>query len=847
MALQVWVGVGSADEDETAGEAGLAHVHEHMLFKGTERRGVGEIARAVESAGGEINAWTSFDNTVYYVVMASRDFDVGLDVLADAVLHSRFDPEELDREREVVIEEIKRSRDIPARLASQTLFETAFSVHPYRRPVIGYEETVRAMTRDALHGFYRRHYCPERLVVVAVGDLDAARAQASITAAFGGAPAGPGLAPERPLEPEQDALRLRLLFGQTHESHLLCAWHIPAVDHDDVPALDVLSVTLGHGESSQLSRAMRFRRPLVNEAFAYAYTPRDAGLLIAGATLHHDRLRDAAQALVSEIHRLRDEPVALREIEKARTIIESDAVYQRETAQGMARKLGFFQAVMGDLGAEARYYEAIREVRAEDLRRVAERYLRPEQMSCTALLPQQQATEVRQDMLAEALLPPRPRVRATLGQAGASGAYRVELPSGARVILLPDSTVPVVSFRAVWLGGQRAETPEFAGANNLASRLLTKGTTSRSALDIAHAVDAMAAGLDGFSGRNTIGLQGEFLARFAEQGFDLLVDCARSPAFREEDLVRERDQVLEQIRARDDDLPSTAFRLFARGLYPRHPYRMDPLGQRDSVEALDHDVLAALHQRLMCPERAVFTVAGDIEPERGLAMVQAAFGTPSLATLPPPAAPAADPAPPQRRVLRLARDRAQAHLVYGFSGCTFLEERRFGLEVLATVLAGQSGRLFLELRDRQSLAYSVTASSVEGVEPGYFAVYMGTSPEKLDQAIAGVEEQLDRLRQQPPTVEELARTQRYLIGAHAIGLQRVGARASIMAFNEVYDVGYQAHLDYARRIEAVTAAELLACAQEVLIPQRAVLAIVAPEGSGGPAVTEDASAAELKG
>jgi zinc protease len=168
-ALQVWVRVGSADE--LPGEAGLAHLHEHMLFNGTARRGPGEIARAIEACGGEINAWTSFDQTVYHVVVAGQFLAQGIDVLADAITSAAFDPQELEREIEVVCEEIKRSLDSPTRKLSKELFATAFTRHPYGRPVIGTEESVRGFTREGILRFYRRWYQPENCVLVAVGDF----------------------------------------------------------------------------------------------------------------------------------------------------------------------------------------------------------------------------------------------------------------------------------------------------------------------------------------------------------------------------------------------------------------------------------------------------------------------------------------------------------------------------------------------------------------------------------------------------------------------------------------------------------------------------------------------------
>ena len=168
VAIQVWVGVGSADEQ--AGEFGLAHFHEHMLFKGTERRGVGQIAAEIEAAGGEINAFTSFDQTVYHVLMSSRHFERGHDVLADAIQSSIFDEDELTREKQVVLEEIQRADDSPGHVVGRLLFATLYENHPYRRPILGTAATVSDFSREGVVNFYRRHYNASNVTLVAVGD-----------------------------------------------------------------------------------------------------------------------------------------------------------------------------------------------------------------------------------------------------------------------------------------------------------------------------------------------------------------------------------------------------------------------------------------------------------------------------------------------------------------------------------------------------------------------------------------------------------------------------------------------------------------------------------------------------
>src|SRR5436309_2021473 len=228
--------VGSADEGSD--EAGIAHLHEHMLFKGTARRGPGDIARTVEACGGEINAWTSFDQTVYHVVLASRFFAEGIDVLADAVTSAAFDPDELNREIEVVCEEIKRSMDSPTRKLSRELFASAFSRHPYGKPVIGTEESVRSFRREGILRFYRRWYTPENAVVIVVGDVREAEAVQLAQKLFAWPPGPFEAAPARPAEPHRELPLARLRREPLKEGYLSIAWPSPPLVHEDVAALD---------------------------------------------------------------------------------------------------------------------------------------------------------------------------------------------------------------------------------------------------------------------------------------------------------------------------------------------------------------------------------------------------------------------------------------------------------------------------------------------------------------------------------------------------------------------------------------------------------------------------------
>ncbi len=832
VAVQVWVDVGAADESDA--EGGIAHVHEHMLFKGTERRGVGQIAAEVEAAGGDINAWTSLDATVYHVVMASRHLETGVDILSDAILRSSFDPEELARELDVILEEIKRAEDSPQSRVSRALFGAAYTEHPYRRPVIGHSQVVRAFTRDQILRFYKAHYRPDRLTVVAVGDFDPARALSAISKAFSKAKGVAGELPPRAKEPAQKEARAAGLVDDVEETQLAVGFHGPGISDDDLFAVDVMSIILGSGESSRLLHRIRHEQRLVNEIYAYAYTPRDAGLVVVGASLHHDKLHETLHAIGDEIHRLKERPISAEELSKAKAILAADGIYQRETVEGLARRLGYWSTMIGDADFEDEYQRRVQRVSADDVQRVARRYLVPEAATVVALAPKGQEALVEPAALVQHLsagLAPKAPAKRTRKP---DEVGLVELSGGGRVILVPDRTNPIVAVRCTWLGGLRVEDEATAGYSNLTAEMLVRGTARMSASELARNVDTMAGHIEGFGGRNSIGVRATFLTSRFDEGVSLLGQCLTMPAFAADELDRSKTLVLEDLRARADNPAGLAFDLFNKSLWDHHAYRQDVLGSPDVVRAVTPPALRGFYESLVTRQQAVISVVGDMDAAWTLELLDETLERlPKNGAAPRPP-PKPDPELTSPRVARLVRDRAQAHLVLGYRGLTLDDKDRYALEVLCSVLSGQGGRLFLELRDKQSLCYTVNAFSIEGLEPGSFTVYMGTSPDKVERALAGIEALLDGVCQEGITAEELSRSQRYLVGTHDIGLQRLGARAATMALNELYGLGWDVHRRYSEGIEGVTQADVIAVAQRIIKPQGQVLAIVGPEGTTGP-------------
>jgi len=851
VALQAWVKVGAGDEPVKL--AGISHFLEHMLFKGTARRGVGQIAREIESAGGEINAWTSFDETVFHLVVAGTFIDNGIDVLADALSASSFDATELERERLVILEEIKQGLDDPDRIAAQAMFSGAFGSHPYGRPVIGSVETVTKMGRNDLVAFHRSRYHAGNITLVVVGDFDTKKTRATIESAFGVLPKG-DTTRKRP-EPPAPASSLKVLSRDVKESQIMFAFRVPAVRHEDVPVLDLLSVVLGHGDSSRLHKEIVRNRQLAKSAFSYVFTTRQAGVLVAGASVGAGKMDTVARAVLADTLAMAHTEISADEMDRARTILESERVFDRETVQGYARKLGYFAAIAEDLDFETRYMARLAAVKPADLRQIAERYLRIENVVTVAQVPTarkggsdedaknvSRLTAKLSEVVAESGKRAVARSRKVVASRPEDNVVRHVFPNGMRVLMLRDRSVPIVAMRAMWVGGLRLEDTRNNGVSNLIATLLNRGTKSRTAEQISAEVDGLAGSLSGYAGRNSIGVQAEFLSRHWEKGVEIVADCLLNSVFDDDELEKEKRIIVDDIRAQDDSPGHAAFRLFHQTLWHRHPYRMDLSGTVDSVSGFTRRRLLTHYRQHYSPANLTLAIVGDVDPASMLSTLAQLFEAETKTAAPPPLAPVPEPAVVAPRQAFSFLEREQAHLVLGFPGVSLDHPDRFAIEVLSQVLSGQGGRLFSELREKRGLVYRVSAFSLEGIDPGYLAVYLACSPDKLTEALDATRAQINSVVQNGITAEELDRARRYLIGVNAIGLQRKSAIAAALAFHEAYGQGWQAYRAFPKQIGAVTRADVTRVARKFLDLNREILVSVKPREATPAAAAQGAAA-----
>jgi len=819
VSIQAWVTRGSVHE--SAKVAGISHFLEHALFKGTRRRKVGEVAAEIESRGGEINAFTSFEETAFYTTLASRYFREGLDIIADMMINPIFDKDEMAREREVIIEEIKRAHDSPHKMVSMNLWQNAFPNTPYGRPVLGFESTVRKINHTTLKSYFNQNYHTGSMALFIVGDVESKKALELASKMFAKAKKGNAKTPAVTFRvPNNNTVKIVSLSRDLKECHLQVAIPTPGISDPSIPAIDIMCSAIGQGESSRLYQKLVKETRLAMEAHFGLMATSHCGLASLHLLTAPENMEAAlkeAFAVISAAGREGLDPV---EIERVKTSLEADVISGKETVEGYARRLGYYYSEFGDPEYEGKYLQSLLSV-DQDRATDALNQLLQKRPIVSLVHPIGQKLDKKGLSNAIGAKPAKPKPTSKQ-----SGLPEKTTADGICYLTKPVSTLPIISLRLLFPGGSREESKETWGQGILFGRLWTSGTRSFNALGIAQLLESLGASVHGFVGKNTCGLSVECLAKHWKEVQPILNECLLHPVFPESEFETEKELVLREILAEKDSPGQLCQSNFLSAMYGGHPYGRSPLGTRETVSKLQVSDLKRYYTDFIHRRRLVVSSVGSFSQGPWISDLTAL-----LKQLPADGKSPNSAIPVSRTTsLQIVTEKKeplfQSHCLVGFLATSFQDPERYALKLLSSCLAGQGGRLFLELRDKQSLAYTVAPMNSDSPEPGVFGFYIGCSPEKLDRALSGIRSEIDKILEKALDSKELDRAKEYWIGRFELELQRYGAQSMLYGLDEIYGLGFDHSYKVPEIIKAITAKDIQTAAQKYLVPERAVISIV---------------------
>ena len=807
--VQAWCGTGSIHEGERMG-AGMSHILEHMLFKGTGTRPPGEIAKQVQNRGGYINAYTSFDRTVYWIDVPKDGASEAVDILADVMQNATLPEEEYAKEQEVIRREFAMGFDDPGRQSSQLMLNTVFNQSPFRHPVIGYLDVYNKLTRDDVMRYYKTRYVPNNMTFVVAGDVDAEAIREQLGKLFESAPRVALEPVYVATEPPQLGQREIHKEFPTELSRLSMSWRVPGVTSPDTPALEILGEILGSGASSRLNREIRERKQIAHSAGAGMFSLQSEGVFVMQAVTDPGRRDEAEKESLLILEELKRSGVTEQELERARRSLLSSQLQALTTARGKASDLGSNWMLTRNLNFTRHYLDQIAKVTADDVQRVAKEYLRSEAMNVTSLNPPGMLLDVEE-----------------ASDAKPGDIQKFTLSNGLRLLVREDNRLPLVSMSAVFRGGLLAETRETNGITRLYSQALLKGTKTRTAEQLADEIEGVGGGIGSESGNNSFTVSVEVMEPDLALGVEILADVLLHPTFPEREVELEKSTQLAGIKADEEQVTSVARNLVRANLFGAHPYALRNLGTPESVRGITAGQLREFHSTFVCASNGVISIFGDVKAgdivalfEKHLAALpagQLAFESVERPLRPAGVAPA-----------KVHLDKQQAVLMIGYQGASVKDPDRIALELISEASSDLGSRFFNRIREKLGLAYFVGAAQFCGLAPGAFLFYLGTDPQKVGPVTDEMRSEIADLAANGLTEEELGRARAKLIGAEAIRNQSNSAFGTACAIDELMGLGYDAHSRRKDEIEKITLDDVRRVAAKYFHADSSVEATVLP-------------------
>ncbi len=826
VALQGWIRFGAADEP--AEHAGIAHLFEHLLFKGTEKRGVGQVAKDIENLGGDVNAFTTYDCTVMHLTVGKESTYEGLEILSDAMINSIVDKDEFEREREVILEEIKRRNDQPTSRSSDLLRKHLYGKHPYARPVIGYSSVIEKITREEVFNVYKTYYNSNTIFLSIAGDFDSVKVLKQLESSFGKLKAGP-TGVDRPQKTPTGPSK-EFIHHTTQDAHLSLSWRIPNILDTSSPALDAVALILGQGESSRLYQSLVLDSKLVRGAGSYSWSPKDTGAFEIhfkappGVAKNFPKIVELTAAAL-------EKPFSSKELEKVKSNMLAQNAYSRETVDGLAEKYGYTHAIAGDADFDEEYTKRIAKLEIEDLEKAKKEFLSWDNVVATGMLP-------LKDKLPTFEAPKKKVLTQTIKKSAPKHGVEQHKIGGLTILAKKVSHAPIFALRWNALGGSRIESNADVGAGSLWTRTVTEGATDSSGKkwaqkEINSLIDICGGSISSSHGKSSSGLSCDGLMKDFETLTSLACAMAYDPSFEKDIVDAEKKRILIDLKSALDSPTAVMSQMFNGKIFPKHAYGRSRFDEAQKIPKIKETNLLKLHDKIFS-QNQVISFVGDRDPDKIFEYFERELGSEyrkkklSSGLLKKQSVKHLKNSKPEIKYL----DKEQSHIQLGFPTFDIKNPQRWALSGLSGILSGQGGRLFMELRDKLSLCYTVGCSHFEGIDGGFFSFYIGTSPDKEETALKAFDSEIKKLLKNGIPDEEWNGVKRYLLGNKRIEDQRFGPQATELSLTELYGLGFEESFKYEDEIKKLSAKEIHKSALKYLSSDEyKVLTIVRPKSA----------------
>ncbi len=805
VTIDTWIKTGSIDEDDS--NNGVAHFLEHLFFKGTKTHEPGEFDKILETKGAITNAATSKDFTHYYITIPSKDFDLAMELHGDMMLHPLIPRKEMEKERKVVLEEISKDLNSPAKVMQDNLSAMLYTTHPYKRKVIGRSDVIETITRDQVLNFYNKNYSPSNMVTIVIGDVDTAHALERVKEVFNSdykKQTKNIYIKEAPLTKQQK----KVDYLDTQSGYMVIGFRGTPIDDKDSYALDVLATILGDGRSSVLNQVLKEKKRIAFSVDAGNSTMRDDGIFYISANYEPEKCKQVQDAIFNEITKIQKNGVTDEQLNLAKNIIERSTYYSRESITNIATEIGYTMALTNDIKFYDNYLNNIKCVTKEDVKKAAIKYLGINKSAVSIVLPKG-AKEIPVSSITE-----------NTGTAEliseACGTQKYKLSNGATLLFTPNTFNDIIAISIYAKGGQLVEKK--AGTANLTASAMMRGTKNYSSLELSQVLEdngikiVPASSADAFA-VTVLTTKDEY-----DKTLELLNEVVNNAAFESYEVDKVKTEKLSSIKKNKDIPIQRAVEEYRDMIYHDTPYSISSKVLEKNIQNITREDLIEYYNNIFNPENMVISINGNIDKDRAIKELNNIFkaketpATFDYAQYTSQITPITSP----RQTIQKMTSTETAWILLGWQVNGVLSEKDYAtLQVIDSLLgSGMSSRLFKDLREQEGLAYQLGSGYSPNVLRGSFMLYIGTNPATLEKAKTGLFREINRLKTEYVGDRELKDAKEKLLGNYIIGLETNLDKASNIGWYEASTRGYEFKDKYEKLINSVTDSDIIEVANK---------------------------------
>lgn len=817
---QIWFKAGSSLEDKE--NKGIAHFLEHMFFKGTKKYPDMMIAKTVESYGGELNAFTSFDYTCYYINGPATETLTTIDVLMDMVSNPEFREEDLIPEKAVVFEEYRRSIDNPSQFNFFKIQDGSFP-KSYKHPILGTEQTIKAFSREQLIEFRNKFYNLENALLIVAGNLKKKDKIVKLLNTF-----------QLPHGSHSKFSKFKLKNKSTTTVHeksvnqatLTMAIQSPDYTHVDSPAEDLAVNCLAFGDISPLYKDLVAKDSMASGVNGSTMFFSNGGCHFIRFACPVENIEKVMTQFPKTLKKVFTKGFSQDDIDRIRNQYIASKVYEKESIESFAFSLGHGFAQSGNIDCEEDFIKQMKLIsRSKVYKSLTEIFSR--QIHATLQLPKGHPKKDIKNKVSKFTdelnkIAKSEKVKKSnhtvIESKYDTEAKTVQLKKGIKLVYRQNQLTPTFAMHAYIKGGLSYETDENNGIFNLISKNITYGHKRSKYEDLKNELDKKSSYINGFSGRNAYGLTLHGLSEYTDELVNHFLSLLTQPSFPNQYFKVEKELIKRTLFIQKEDPVKHCFNKFNKLVFNDHPYSREIIGNEKSIKSLTRKSLIDLHNEYLMKQEIVLTYCGDLDLETVIEKI-----TPHLDGFKSRKVTKKKQknklTPLNGNNISIPFDREQTHIMIGKPSFKVGAIEDLYLKMFTTFLAGQSSELFVEVRDKRGLCYSVQPLQNTSLEAGYWGIYIGAGHDKKAEAISAIKEILNKYQKNGFKKKEFDLIKKMIQGQNLLNVQTNEDYANFYSIAVLHDLGFDYQHESFKKIENMNLVDFNAFLKKFLVDE----------------------------